>query len=417
MGLYECKIRERTLFDCRDLISSLKAGYYFFSDADAIPKEEYAYGIKLCKVKIDVRSTINPSAAATEMIEGWTSLGKFLSLDAALRLDRLSQIFMNEYLPKIESYPSEYFCLIEPDILDALRLAYWYHICERIDKKDTFQHKKKEIRNKLRRGLLTNIEKFKTSYDARKNPEILDELDNVPDAGTVKRVESLPKLKEALPNNNETKLMYDRFMYQWFKEFSSVIAELRFAALSGEAGFEVSFEPSGGTHDFDFLINNIPIQVKANVIYRGDKARQRRYIEEIKNTPASSNVNKLSGQIIVNQIIEYIKSDYLSQIKKSLEQKTKMIIVDGTQSSVGYKLNKWSSENNKHHFSFKNSLIDAFNLNAKNTNFIPLIFSAGAIDYKYRFSSICLRIPIIGTDIIKLDESNLSLISSISKEI
>jgi len=416
LNTYECKSRERTLFDCQDLISSVKWGYSYFSDADAIPKKETVHSIKLCKVKTDVRSTISPSATGDEIVNGWSSLGNYLYLDDAFRLDRLSQIFMNEYLDKLNSFPIISFCLIEPDIIDAMRLSYWYHICERMDSNNTFQHKKKEMKGKLRRGLLTNVEKFKISYDVKNHMDVFNELDTNPYVDTIRKVEALPKIKEALPIDDETNLLKSKFMYQWFKEVSSIIAELKFAALSHKAHFEVTFEPSKTTRDFDFSVNNIPTQVKASVIYRGERSRQLRYFEDIRQITTMSDTGNLTKRYVINLLIEYIKSEYWSQISKSLEQKTRLIFVDGTQSSVGFALNKWMSENNTE-LTLKKSLDEAFSLGETSTDFLPLVFSAGAIDYDYRIPFLCFKIPIIGTKTVHLDESRLCLIGLVDNSI
>jgi hypothetical protein len=72
-----------------------------------------------------------------------------------------------------------------------------------------------------------------------------------------------------------------------------------------------------------------------------------------------------------------------------------MIFIDATQSGVGFAMNKWASDNNNDDFSFSKSLIDAFLFNETSSNWLPLVFSAGAYDYNYRLSSICLRFPVI----------------------
>jgi hypothetical protein len=70
------------------------------------------------------------------------------------------------------------------------------------------------------------------------------------------------------------------------------------------------------------------------------------------------------------------------------------------------------SSNNS--ISFEKALSDALALCETENDVIPAIFAAGAYDYKYRLSSICLRIPIVKTeDGFVLDDGKLDLISLI----
>ena len=84
----------------------------------------------------------------------------------------------------------------------------------------------------------------------------------------------------------------------------------------------------------------------------------------------------------------------MNQIRKAIEQKTRFVFIDGTQSSVGFALNKCASDNNII-FSIQKSLSDALTLYETDNNFIPSIFAAGACDHNYRLSSIGLRIPVV----------------------
>ena len=182
-----------------------------------------------------------------------------MQLDEALRLDRMTEFFIVEYLNKLNRCPQSMFCNIEPDIIDCARLTYWYYLCLKNDNDNTFQHKKKEIKGELRRGLLANLEQFKSSYS------------------------------------------YARIVF-----------------------------------------------------------------------------------------------------------------IEGTQSTVGFALNKWASDNNTDSFNIEKSLSEALELHETDNNFIPLIFAAGAYDYNYRLSSACLKIPVVKTEHgLVLDDGKLDLISVI----
>lgn len=323
----------------------------------------------------------------------------------------MTEIFMLEYLTKLTRSPPSIFCHIEPDIIDCARLSYWYYICLKNDNDNTFRHKKKEIKGKLRYGLLSNLEEFKTSYSYKNNEEIVVQLEQIPDGERVKKLQVLPKVKTALPLKEETRKRYKDSIFQWFKEVSSINAELMFAGICHRTGHEISFEPPHDKlHDYDFLINGIPVQVKANIIYRDNTDRVNKYLYGIQRIMTMSHEGVLTMEYLQNEIRNFIKRDYLTQIRKAIEQKTRIVFIDGTQSSVGFALNKLTSQS-RTNFNIKKSLSDALTLYATNSNFIPSIFVASAYDYDYRLSSICIGIPIIKTEHgLTLDESKLDSI-------
>ena len=51
----------------------------------------------------------------------------------------------------------------------------------------------------------------------------------------------------------------------------------------------------------------------------------------------------LTLQHVENEIINFVRTDYLDQIRKAVEQRARIVFIDGTQSSVGFALNKWAS--------------------------------------------------------------------------
>jgi hypothetical protein len=256
-----------------------------FSDADLTPTHDGHY-LKLCKIKFNVLSMIFPSANPCEVIRGWNYMAEYFQLDEVSKLDRMTQIFMEEYHEKLMKYPPSMFCNIEPDIIDCMRLVYWCYLCLKNHSDNTFQHKKKDIKGKLRWGLLKKLEEFKTSYSYKNNAEF-EHLEDIPDGERIKKInEVLPKVKTAksVESINQRK---DR-RYQWFKEVSSINAELMFAGLCSVNGYKISFAPhendkDDASHDYDFLVNDLPVQVKANIIYRGNTERIKKYLEEIKD--------------------------------------------------------------------------------------------------------------------------------------
>ena len=408
---YRCKINDRVIFDCEQLIAALNEKETIISDPDPVPVQSERDYLELCKIKFNVRSSVFSSASPYEIIQGWNSLSQYLQLDEASKLDRITEIFLLEYIIKLKRIQPSMFCQVEPDIIDCARLSYWYYLCSKNNNDNTFQHKQKEIKGKLRRGLLTNLEQFKSSYSYKNNEEPFEHIERIQDRDRIRKIaESLPKIKSALPANNQTVKKFNNYMYQWFKEVSSINAELMFAALCSLNGYAVSFVPSGDElHDYDFLINSIPAQVKANIIYRGNVDRSDTYLKDILEIIRMSNEKTLTMEYIKERIVNFIKTNYLSQVRKAIEQKARIILIDATQSSVGFALNKWASENNFDDLSFQKSLSEAFSLN-QDEDSVPSVFAAGAHDYNYRLSSLCLKFPVVKIqEGLVLDDSRLDL--------
>lgn len=350
--------------------------------------------------------------------------GEYFRLDEALKLDRMTEIFMKEYQHKliklINSRPSM-FCNIEPDIIDCMRLAYWYYVCQKNDPDNTFQYKKKDIKCKLRWGLLTNLEEFKNSYSYKNNEEIFEHLERIPDRERIKKInETLPRVKTAKSVNEQTRTEYNDRWYHWFKEVSSINAELMFAGLCSMNGEKISFvhdedDEDGESHDYDFLVNDVPVQVKVYIIYRDNNERVNKHLEETKEIMRMSYDGTLNIGHIKNNVINFVRIDYLAQMRKAIEQKARFVFIDGTQSSAGFALNRWASDHNTD-FTIQKSLAYAFTLCEPDSDFIPSIFAAGANDYTYRLSSICLRIPVVKMEHgLALDDWKLSSIGIISE--
>jgi hypothetical protein len=95
-------------------------------DSDTIPTPNEKDNLALCRIKFNVRSSIFPTADPHEVIQGWNYLSQYMQLDKASRLERMTEIFMIEYLNKLRTIPPNMFCHAEPDVIDCARLTYWY---------------------------------------------------------------------------------------------------------------------------------------------------------------------------------------------------------------------------------------------------------------------------------------------------
>lgn len=78
-------------------------------------------------------------------------------------MDRLVQPFFYRAVVDANSVSFQELCDHEPDLIEILRLSYWYQKCCRIAANSTFPFKRKEIRQKLTGNLISNIEDYKTT--------------------------------------------------------------------------------------------------------------------------------------------------------------------------------------------------------------------------------------------------------------
>ena len=151
-------------------------------------------------------------------------------------------------------------------------------------------------------------------------------------------------------------------MKNWFKESFSFISELMSASLASKSQFRVSFDKINTSnyvskHDYDFIIENFPIQVKTNTIYRRhsevhEKLRQIGLEKEkIHSQRMKSIYNKhkdegLSLDDVYNEILYSINSNKNEILKAVNKQGAKIVIYNGTQSSGGYALALYDLELN-----------------------------------------------------------------------
>jgi hypothetical protein len=149
----------------------------------------------------------------------------------------------NLYLTKI---------LEEPDAVLALRLVYWYSSCKHLT--DSFRHKGNEVRYKLTKGLLNQREKINKQFDGdlNENTTALNEA--------VSEWETMFKDKVS---NRDILDRADAYRQQFNKDIWNVTSKLLLAGFCGVSGFDISFVPPSKEHDYDFIINGYPVQVKS----------------------------------------------------------------------------------------------------------------------------------------------------------
>jgi hypothetical protein len=164
-----------------------------------------------------------------------------------------------------------------------------------------------------------------------------------------------------------------------------------------EYGHRVSFEPRNQDFDFDVKIDNLPFQVKTLIPMRFfpesslDYENHQKYEEEAIRIGYLYSKNKLNQSYVERKVVDYVKNSCISQIKKSLEQKAKVVILDGTRTTTGFLLNQLFADDNKY-VKFEDSLKKSIEMNSN--QFVNVIFASGAYDYDNRISALAMKLPI-----------------------
>ncbi|MFZ0511324.1 MAG: hypothetical protein WAM14_06940 [Candidatus Nitrosopolaris sp.] len=124
--------------------------------------------------------------------------------------------------------------------------------------------------------------------------------------------------KEATDINNRRQLQNEYY------DFVSVtISELIYPSLAQEYDHRISFEPRNED------VKYFPVSALEIANYQTyEEVHQMRYL--------SAN-NKLNKSYVERKVIDYVKNNCISQINKSLEQKAKIVILNGTRTAKGFR--------------------------------------------------------------------------------
>jgi hypothetical protein len=137
-----------------------------------------------------------------------------------------------------------------------------------IAKNDTFPFKRKEIRGKLTRGLLSNVEEYKTTVEGE---EFVDDMEDFRE-----------KLKVGLINAKKRGKPQDGDFKKYMREIPTAVwrvtSELIFAGISNDAEYKICFDTPDKGHDYDFVVNDIPCQVKTIIL---EQKNQQEVVQEI----------------------------------------------------------------------------------------------------------------------------------------
>jgi hypothetical protein len=248
--------------------------------------------------------------------------------------------------------------------------------------------KRKEIRGKLTRDILSNVEEYKTTV---KEEEFIDDMEEFR-----KKLEAgLINAKRGKPQDNDFK----KYMKEIPTAFWGVTSELIFAGQCNDDGYGIKFDIPSNGHDYDFIVNEIPCQVKT-ILSKEKNAEE--YIIKMNNRITELRAGKKIKKEEVKKEIFNLLYENHSDIRKAIEQGGRIICVNGTQTYAGFLFNQWASDNNVN-LAIRGPLESSINLiHEENSTsllkderkFLPLIFGAAGIDFGYRFSMWGFNVPI-----------------------
>jgi hypothetical protein len=301
--------------------------------------------ISICGFTIDVSSTVHEKCTASDIIEGWKLLGDNVDVDSILQ-----PLFIHT-VKEVKAIEQ---CLHEPLLIEALRLCYWFLKCSRIDSKNTFHFKVEEITGRLK-GDLENMSKFKTTIKS--------------DLGVV-----IPARARTVGDE------FEKYMGEVPVSLWSIIPELKFAALTAEAGHEVTFDPHG-----DFLADGMKCEVK--------EMNDQGFIVTHPDGSMSFEYKKsdLDNSLTIDQEIELFLARKKTQdrVNEGLRQ-GRIVFMDATHTDTGYFLcDKTSASDPEYHiFHVINGAIET----TKHDDSLSVVITSGSAiecddeDCRYRIA-------------------------------
>jgi hypothetical protein len=199
---------------------------------------------------------------------------------------------------------------------------------------------------------------------------------------------------------------FKKYMKQLLISVWSVTSELIFAGASSHYGYKVCFDIAHKGHDYDFMVNENPCQVKTII---PDEQQTKEIGKKVNCRIDELRTYKKIDEEEVTEAILHLLRDNQQDIKKAIEQRGRIICVNGTLTYVGFLLNQWASDNN-HKVTIEKAMLSSINLLKEgNVNIVSLTFGATAIDYNYRFSTWSFKVSITDT----LNISNIDMIKRI----
>ncbi|MEX2706589.1 MAG: hypothetical protein Q6352_015255 [Candidatus Freyrarchaeum guaymaensis] len=294
-----------------------------------------SYGNELLALggcKLNVTSTIDKDATSEDVIRGWFSLNELV------RLDSLFIPFL--YYNFIE-YPAFGIMSLEPKWTKLLRLCYWYQKCLDIPSSN-FHYKQNEFKRRIKKPLRRveeSLKKFGLDF--------------------ITKVEELSEI------------------------IMSYSSELLFAACSHNLGYRVIFNKK-----HDFLLNNIPVEVKTLYSHIN--------IDKQKEIPRIVIGGEPRGEFnLKSEILSFIKSKkVLNHIRTAKAQGGSIIFLNASQTFAGLLLNLFPIQENID-LPLSNALKDAVNLaSKKEKNPLPVIIYSSINSHVHTTSALMVSINV-----------------------
>jgi hypothetical protein len=182
--------------------------------------------VSFCKCTFNTRALLYKNATADEVLLAWRTVKE------ELKLNRLVKLFLRDSMLNLRLTRA---LDLEPDLVLILRLIYWYYYCKGFT--TSFVHKKKEVRDGLIRGRLTNREAINSQLDANLIDQQIENMESI------------------LLRNTTLQKEADNLRNQWALNVWNVTSELLFAGISGKYGFDITFVSKSSRHDYDFLVS------------------------------------------------------------------------------------------------------------------------------------------------------------------
>jgi hypothetical protein len=180
------------------------------------------------------------------------------------------------------------------------------------------------------------------------------------------------------------------YMKKLSEDIRSIISELIFAALSNSSYYKTSFDTSPGPdHDFDFLINSLPVQVKT-FNPSEDIGKSIGKVEELER---NQTLDFNSLQKLINDFL--LDLTPINEMEKAIDQGALIIFFNISHIYAGHVIRKCLSR--------MESVLPlekavAFSINIasnKDTTTLPLVVCVSGTHYNHQHYSLYFQIPIM----------------------
>lgn len=324
-------------------------------DSDEIPQETHNDIVAIGGWEFKISKMIYPTATIKEILDGWMKLTEEgIPTDMLFLTLFFRTIFDNNCNTKEIKE--------EPELIELLRLCFWYSRCHCINSQNTFVYKVDEINEELGIGVKTKMEKFKLPLRSDFG------------SNTVQYRRQLQPVLSAIRQRkapggfvNELKDIRHS-IYQ-------IVSECKFYSMAASGGFDILFEKKKeGAKNPDVYINMVSSEVKTVI----DEIQYQDRIEDN----------------LLEEILYSIKRNKLvDKINEALEQGGNIVILDATGASLGYAMNLYASQHKKT-YSVQKSIDIAIQLvNSGSNDYVPIIVFAQSIDTEYNFRLSMTMVP------------------------